>query len=80
MSGIKLLTKCDECIHGKVCSRRCEPNYYLNKISKTMYGDGPNDDYALKDMVKSHRININISCEDFEKQQAKPRIRTADFE
>lgn len=70
---IKLNTKCDDCIHSKVCINKNQAKYFANRLSKINYGDGPNDDYDFDTMSDHYHVNIDISCRDYEKSVPKPR-------
>lgn len=64
---IKLKTNCDNCIHKKVCKNINNAENNMNKLKKTQYGSGPNNDYDWDIMMKHNNVVIEFSCPDFEK-------------
>lgn len=72
--SVNLKTKCEDCTHKIICRNRNEAKHFADKLKHTNYGDGPNDDYDYSTMSDHYRVNIDISCKDFE--QAKPVPRT----
>lgn len=62
---IKLATKCEECLHEKVCKNKNNAKYAMNKLTSAIYGTGPNDDYDWKTMMEHMHVNITFSCPDF---------------
>lgn len=74
---IKLKTNCDACIHKKVCKNINNAVHNMNKLKKTQYGSGPNDDYNWDIMMNHYNVVIEFSCPDFEKP--KPLIRTPEI-
>lgn len=62
---IKLETKCGDCIHYNVCKHKNNAQYAMDKLKKTTYGKGPNDDYAWDIMMENQHVDITFSCPDF---------------
>lgn len=74
---IKLKTNCDDCTHKKVCKNINNAEHNMNKLKKTQYGSGPNDDYDWDTMMETDNVIIEFSCPDFEK--TKTLIRTPEI-
>lgn len=70
---IKLVTKCENCIHRNVCRNCDQPKYFADRLSKNNYGNGSNDDYDFVTMSEHYHVNIDISCEDYKQNVPKPR-------
>lgn len=64
---IKLSTKCEDCIHEKVCRNKGKAESAMRKLSNMRYGTGSNDDYDWTTIMQSDRVDITFSCPDFEK-------------
>ena len=62
---IKIITKCENCIHHNVCRNSDQPKYFADRLSKTNYGKGSNDDYDFGIMSDHYCIDIDISCKDY---------------
>lgn len=73
--SVNLKTKCEECVHEKVCRNIGRPKIFKKCIENTQYGRGPNDDYGLDTMSDSYHISIDISCNDFEMVMLPRRIK-----
>ena len=73
---ITLKTDCDNCIHSKVCGRKDRPKYVREKLGDLIFGKGPNDDYDWDTMMEHYKVDIDISCPDFDK--IVPVSRTVD--
>lgn len=70
---INLKTNCEDCVHAKVCKNRDNAKSFKNRLLENNYGLGPNDDYDWNTMSDYYRVNIDISCLDFEKSIPIPR-------
>lgn len=66
--SVNLKTNCRDCIHEKVCKKRCYPKLFNERLGDLTYGSGPNDDYSWRTMSDYYRVQIDISCMDFEKR------------
>lgn len=64
--AISLKTNCDTCIHKNVCKNVGRARIFINRLLDTTYGDGPNDNYGMGAMSEHYRINIDVSCKDFQ--------------
>ena len=62
---IKLATDCKDCIHSKMCKNKDNAKYDMEKLKRTNYGKGPNDDYGWDLMISSRNVDITFSCPDF---------------
>lgn len=71
--SVNLKTKCEECVHVKVCRNIGRPAAFKTRMENTDYSHGPNDDYGLDTMLDHYHIAIDISCKDFEKSVPVPR-------
>lgn len=71
--SVNLKTKCEECVHKKVCRNTGMAKLFSDKLKQTNYGDGPNDDYDYGIMSDHYHVNIDISCKDFERAKPVPR-------
>ena len=65
---IKLKTDCTKCIHAKVCKNKNNVKIFYERLCDLTYGSGPNDDYDWNIMSDHYRVNVDISCPDFEKK------------
>lgn len=62
---IKLKTDCKDCMHEKVCKNKNNAKYDMEKLKKSQYGRGPNDDYDWGFMMDARHVDIEFSCPDF---------------
>lgn len=62
---IKLKTNCDDCTHKRICKNINNAEHNMNKLKKTQYGSGPNDDYDWDIMMEHNNVIIEFSCPDF---------------
>ena len=62
---IELLTKCEDCIHKKVCKNVNNPKNAMNKLKNLEYSDHPNQDYDWDTMMNYYGVTIRFSCGDF---------------
>lgn len=62
---IKLATDCKNCIHEKVCKNKNNALHAAEKLKKTTYGEGPNDDYDWDYIMEAEHVDITFSCPDF---------------
>ena len=63
---IKLKTNCDECNHNVVCKHIDTAKNNMEKLKKTQYGSGPNDDYDWDTMMEQYDVNIEFSCKNYQ--------------
>lgn len=71
--SVNLKTNCKNCVHEKVCKNHGKAELFNERICDLTYGSGPNDDYDWKTMSDCYRVQIDISCMDFEKRVPNPR-------
>ena len=62
---IKLTTDCEKCLHAKVCRHKGNAKNAMEKLKKTRFGKGPNDDYDWETMMNHSGVTITFSCPDF---------------
>lgn len=65
---IKLMTSCKDCMHSKMCKYKNNVKSDFNKLKKTTYGSGPNDDYDWETMSVSRNVEIRFACPDYTKK------------
>lgn len=63
---IKLETDCNDCIYSKMCKNKDNAKNDMEKLKRTNYGKGPNDDYGWDLMMRSRNVVITFSCPDFD--------------
>ena len=67
---ITVKENCNDCVHKDVCKNKGVPDMFSRKISETMFGYGPNDDYGIEYMSDHYCIGIDISCKNFRQDVA----------
>ena len=71
--SVNLKTNCKNCVHEKVCKNHGRAEWFNERMCDLTYGAGPNDDCDWKTMSDHYRVQIDISCMDFEKRVPTPR-------
>lgn len=67
---IELKTKCEECIHKKVCKNVGNAKRDMEKLKNMTYSNHPNMDYPWEIIMDSRNVHITFSCDDFHKENA----------
>lgn len=62
---IKLMTSCTDCMHSKMCKYKGNVESDFNKLKRTVYGSGPNDNYDWEAMTKQRNVEIRFTCPDY---------------
>ena len=62
---IELKTKCEDCIHKKVCKNIGNTRYAMEKLKNMIYSNQINIDYSWEVIMKNENIHISFSCDDF---------------
>lgn len=61
---IKLMTSCTDCMHTKMCKYKGNVESDFNKLKRTVYGSGPNNNYDWEAMSKQRNVEIRFACPD----------------
>lgn len=67
---IELKTKCEECIHKKVCKNVGNAKRDMEKLKNMTYSNHPNMDYSWETIMDSRNVHITFFCDDFHKANA----------
>ena len=62
---IKLMTSCTDCMHSKMCKYKSNVESDFNKLKKTTYDSGLNDDYDWETMSERRNVEIRFACPDY---------------
>lgn len=62
-------TRCEECIHSKVCKNRYNTKMLCEELINSTGQPDPNIIYKWSDMCNQYNVKIEMSCPDFEKRQ-----------